>query len=64
MDEKLGRKNGESEELITYIADRARNDLRYTIYASKLMNKLGGSPSVTFEEGMAKMVDWYLTNWD
>ncbi len=64
MDEKLGRKKGESEELITYIADRAGHDLRYAINASKLMNELGWSPSVTFEEGLAKTVDWYLSNWD
>lgn len=64
MDEKLGRKKGESEELITYTTDRAGHDLRYAIDASKLMNELGWLPSVTFEEGLAKTVDWYLINWD
>lgn len=62
MDEKLGRKTGESEELITFVTDRAGHDLRYAIDSSKLQNKLGWSPSVTFEQGLSKTVEWYLGN--
>lgn len=64
MDEKLGRTSGESEQLITYVTDRAGHDLRYAIDATKLMTELGWSPSVTFEEGLAKTVEWYLANWE
>jgi dTDP-glucose 4,6-dehydratase len=64
MDKKLGQKVGESRELITYVKDRAGHDLRYAIDATKLMNKLGWKPSVTFEEGLEKTVDWYLNNWE
>jgi dTDP-glucose 4,6-dehydratase len=62
MDEKLGRKAGESAELITYIKDRPGHDRRYAIDANKLNKELGWYPSVTFEEGLAKTVDWYLAN--
>lgn len=62
MDEKLGRKDGESEELITFVKDRAGHDKRYAIDASKLEKELGWKPSITFEEGLSKTVDWYLTN--
>jgi dTDP-glucose 4,6-dehydratase len=62
MDEKLGRAQGTSAQLITYVTDRAGHDLRYAIDASKLMNELGWKPSVTFEEGLAKTVQWYLDN--
>jgi dTDP-glucose 4,6-dehydratase len=62
MDEKLGRNVGSSETLITFVADRAGHDLRYAIDSSKLKRELGWSPSLTFKEGMAKTVDWYLTN--
>ena len=62
MDEKLGRAQGTSTQLITYVTDRAGHDLRYAIDASKLMNELGWKPSVTFEEGLAKTVQWYLDN--
>ncbi len=64
MDEKLGRYKGESRELITFVKDRAGHDLRYAIDATKLMNELGWKPSVTFEEGLGKTVDWYLNNWE
>lgn len=64
MDEKLGNPVGKSRELITYVTDRAGHDLRYAIDASKLMSELGWEPSVTFEEGLSKTVDWYLNNWD
>jgi dTDP-glucose 4,6-dehydratase len=62
MDEKLGRKSGESERLITYVKDRPGHDRRYAIDASKINNELGWSPSVTFEEGLSLTIDWYLQN--
>lgn len=62
MDQKLGRPNGTSEELITYVKDRAGHDLRYAIDASKLKSELGWEPSLQFEEGLSKTVDWYLEN--
>lgn len=64
MDEKLGQDQGSSRELITFVKDRAGHDLRYAIDATKLMEELGWKPSVTFEEGLAKTVDWYLSNWE
>ena len=64
MDEKLGQQRGSSRDLITFVKDRAGHDLRYAIDATKLMEELGWKPSVTFEEGLAKTVDWYLSNWD
>ncbi|MDZ4845319.1 MAG: dTDP-glucose 4,6-dehydratase [Chitinophagales bacterium] len=62
MDKKLGRPAGESEKLITYVKDRPGHDLRYAIDATKLNKELGWKPSVTFEEGLEKTVDWYLQN--
>jgi dTDP-glucose 4,6-dehydratase len=62
MDDKLNREKGESEKLITYVSDRKGHDLRYAIDASKLENELGWKPSITFEEGLEKTVDWYLNN--
>ena len=62
MDEKLGREPGESAKLITYVKDRAGHDLRYAIDASKLNKALGWQPSLQFEEGLRKTVDWYLAN--
>jgi dTDP-glucose 4,6-dehydratase len=62
MDKKLGREAGESEKLITYVTDRAGHDKRYAIDASKLEEELGSTPSITFEEGLEKTVDWYLEN--
>lgn len=62
MDRKLDRPEGTSEKLITYVTDRAGHDLRYAIDASKLMNELGWKPSLQFEEGIEKTVDWYLAN--
>jgi dTDP-glucose 4,6-dehydratase len=62
LDTKLGRKQGESAGLITYVTDRAGHDLRYAIDATKLKNELGWEPSITFEEGLEKTVDWYLAN--
>jgi dTDP-glucose 4,6-dehydratase len=62
MDEKLGREKGESEQLITFVKDRPGHDLRYAIDASKVNQELGWKPSVTFEEGLALTIDWYLKN--
>ena len=64
MDERLGREAGTSEQLITYVTDRAGHDLRYAIDATRLKTELGWEPSLQFEEGLAKTVDWYLTNQD
>lgn len=62
MDEKLGRTPGESEQLITYVKDRPGHDRRYAIDATKINQELGWKPSVTFEEGLALTIDWYLNN--
>lgn len=62
MDRKLGRKEGSSEKLITFVKDRPGHDFRYSIDSSKLRNELGWQPSVSFEEGLEKTVDWYLEN--
>ena len=62
MDRKLGRAEGESAGLITYVTDRAGHDLRYAIDARKIMNELGWEPSLQFAEGLEKTVDWYLAN--
>ena len=64
MDEKLGRPEGKSAELITYVTDRAGHDKRYAIDATKLATELGWQPSVTFEEGLERTIDWYLANQD
>jgi dTDP-glucose 4,6-dehydratase len=64
MDVKLGRAVGESEKLITYVKDRPGHDLRYAIDASKINKELGWKPSVTFEQGLEKTIDWYLSNED
>lgn len=62
MDRKLGRAPGTSEKLITFIKDRAGHDLRYAIDSSKIKHHLGWEPSVDFEEGLERTVDWYLEN--
>ena len=62
MDEKLNREKGTSEKLITFVKDRAGHDLRYAIDATKLKNELGWQPSLQFEEGLSKTIDWYLHN--
>ena len=62
MDAKLNREKGNSAKLITYVKDRAGHDRRYAIDASKLNKELGWKPSVTFEEGLSKTIDWYLDN--
>ena len=64
MDRKLSRKQGESEQLIAFVTDRKGHDLRYAIDASKLENELGWKPSINFEEGLERTVDWYLENND
>lgn len=63
-DRLLGRPEGTSEKLITYVTDRAGHDLRYAIDSSKLKNELGWEPSLQFEEGLEKTVRWYLDNPD
>jgi dTDP-glucose 4,6-dehydratase len=62
MDEKLGREKGSNEKLITFVTDRAGHDLRYAIDATKLKEDLGWTPSLQFEEGLNKTIDWYLEN--
>lgn len=62
MDEKLDRTKGSSEELITFVKDRAGHDMRYAIDAQKIEQELGWTPSVTFEEGLSLTIDWYLEN--
>ncbi|MFN5630270.1 MAG: dTDP-glucose 4,6-dehydratase [Bacteroidota bacterium] len=62
MDRKLGRAEGDSEKLITYVQDRAGHDMRYAIDSTKLQNDLGWKPSLQFEEGIEKTIDWYLAN--
>ena len=62
MDQKLGREKGESEKRIAFVKDRPGHDVRYAIDASKINRELGWSPSVTFEQGLSKTIDWYLEN--
>ena len=64
MDKKLDREMGSSEKLITFVKDRPGHDLRYAIDATKINMELGWKPSVTFEQGLAKTIDWYLENQD
>ncbi|MGB5990545.1 MAG: dTDP-glucose 4,6-dehydratase [Marinifilaceae bacterium] len=62
MDNKLDREEGTSEKLITYVTDRAGHDLRYAIDSTKLSEELGWKPSLQFEEGIEKTIDWYMDN--
>jgi dTDP-glucose 4,6-dehydratase len=62
MDEKLGRAPGSTAEQITFIKDRPGHDLRYAIDSTKLQTELGWTPSLQFEEGLSKTIDWYLAN--
>ena len=62
MDKKLNREPGSSESLITFVDDRPGHDLRYAIDAQKINKELGWHPSVTFEQGLSKTIDWYLEN--
>jgi len=62
MDKKLGREPGTNEKLITFVKDRPGHDLRYAIDATKIQKELGFEPSVNFEQGLEKTVEWYLTN--
>ncbi|MBO9201533.1 MULTISPECIES: dTDP-glucose 4,6-dehydratase [Niastella] len=64
MDSKLGRPAGTSAKLITFVTDRPGHDMRYAIDATKLNKELGWTPSLQFEEGLEKTVDWYLQNED
>lgn len=62
MDHFLGREKGESAKLITFVKNRMGHDLRYAIDANKINKELGWKPSVTFEEGLSKTIEWYLAN--
>jgi dTDP-glucose 4,6-dehydratase len=62
VDRLLAREEGSSEKLITYVTDRAGHDLRYAIDSTKLKEELGWEPSLQFEEGIEKTVQWYLDN--
>jgi len=62
MDRKLGRETGESADLITFVKDRAGHDLRYAIDSTKIREELGWRPSLEFQEGLERTVDWYLAN--
>ena len=62
MDEKLGRADGESEQLITYVTDRPGHDARYAIDATKLKTELGWEPTQPFETLLSQTIDWYLNN--
>ena len=62
MDDEVGREKGTSRGLITFVKDRAGHDMRYAIDATKIKEELGWEPSVTFEQGMNKTIDWYLAN--
>jgi len=62
MDKKLGRKEGTSAGLITFVKDRPGHDMRYAIDSSKISRELGWSPSLKFEQGLEKTVEWYLSN--
>ena len=64
VDKKLDREIGTSQKLISFVKDRPGHDLRYAIDASKIKNELNWIPSVTFEEGLCKTIDWYLSNED
>jgi dTDP-glucose 4,6-dehydratase len=64
MDRKLAKPEGTCAKLITFVQDRAGHDLRYAIDSSKLQTELGWKPSLRFEEGLEKTVDWYLTHED
>jgi dTDP-glucose 4,6-dehydratase len=62
MDRKLNRPEGDAEKLITFVKDRQGHDLRYAIDANKIENELGWTPSLQFEEGLEKTIDWYISN--
>lgn len=62
VDEKIGRPKGASQKLITFVKDRPGHDKRYAIDATKINKELGWSPSVTFEQGLSKTIDWFLEN--
>jgi len=62
MDQKLNKLVGDSAKLITFVKDRAGHDIRYAIDATKIMKELGWEPSLQFEEGLSKTIDWYLNN--
>ena len=61
IDEKLSRTHGESLKLIKFVKDRLGHDKRYAIDSSKLKNELGWCPKNTFNEGIDKTIDWYIS---
>jgi len=64
MDEKLEREPGSSAKLITFVKDRKGHDLRYAMDTSRITRELKWKPAHTFEQGLSKTVDWYLSNQD
>lgn len=64
IDDRLGRTKGQTEQQIKFIKDRAGHDRRYAIDTSKIKDELGWEPSITFNEGLEKTVDWYFNNKD
>ena len=62
VDKLLGRPEGADLDLITFVTDRAGHDMRYAIDSTKLQRELGWEPSLQFEEGIEKTVQWYLDN--
>lgn len=64
MDSKLGREEGSSAKLITFVKDRPGHDLRYAIDASRVISETGWRPETAFDTGLKKTVDWYLANED
>ncbi len=62
MDEKLDRQEGTSKQLINFVKDRPGHDFRYAIDAGKIQKELGWKPSVTFEQGLERTIEWYLAN--
>lgn len=64
VDRLLGRPEGADTDLITYVTDRKGHDMRYAIDSRKLQRELGWEPSLQFEEGIEKTVQWYLNHQD
>lgn len=62
VDKKLGRPEGTSSKLITFVKDRPGHDLRYAIDPGKTISETGWRPETSFEDGIEKTVDWYLNN--
>ena len=62
MDKKMNREQHSSQKLITYVKDRPGHDFRYAIDSNKINRELGWRPTVTFQEGLSKTIDWYFEN--